>query len=481
MLCAIGSIVERAAHVLEQHRELVAPEARNDVALTNAVLEPLHDGAEQLVAELVAERIVHRLEPVEVEEQQTHLLLAPDRARGRLLELLAQVLAIRDAGERVVAREVMQLRFGALALDRVTDRAEDHAAVTFPFDEVVLNAAIQNLDRVVLVALAAEHDHGHVRIRALDLLDAVAAARVRQMQVEQHDVEAILAQRRHGVREQADPRNVDGAAIAAAQTLTQELGVVAAILDEQDLGDCGPWHPLPPEHRQKEKGSNVSATARVCLSQLGDDARSSDVCEARPTSSDYVTGAAIDASAQRGCVPEWALASVSASPETRSRHINRSLSIGRPGSPAIFASRPAPKHFGQQVLRDRDPSARRLVADDEEPLDAFLQELRLIASLGFARRRDFLVRRLDVADGKVRNRRHLRIGASIVLRDNEQAPGPSSGFAQRELDAREDLLGERLAVRVQLRHLRVDVRQLAATHSPTRACRRRRCETRPRD
>ena len=223
--------LERAAHVLEQHRELVAAEARDDVALANAAFESLHDGAQQLVAELVAERIVHHLESVEVQEQQAHLLLTPNRARGRVLELLAQVLAVRNAGERVVAREVMQLRFGALALDRVTDRAEDHATVAFPFDEVVLNAAIQNLDRVVLVALAAEHDHGHLAVRALDLLDAVAAARVRQMQVEQHDVEAILAQRRHGVRKEADSRNVDGAAIAATQTLTQELGVVAAILD----------------------------------------------------------------------------------------------------------------------------------------------------------------------------------------------------------------------------------------------------------
>jgi hypothetical protein len=51
------------------------------------------------------------------------------------------------------------------------------------------------------------------------------------MQVEQYHVELLLAQRRDGFREQACSRNVDGAAIAATQTLPEEFGVVAAILD----------------------------------------------------------------------------------------------------------------------------------------------------------------------------------------------------------------------------------------------------------
>ena len=94
--------LERTFDVLEQHGELVAAESSEQVAFANAACEPLHDRAQQHVAGLVAERLVHDLEPVEIEQQQRHVLRARNARCRRAVELVAQVLPVRNAGQRVV-------------------------------------------------------------------------------------------------------------------------------------------------------------------------------------------------------------------------------------------------------------------------------------------------------------------------------------------------------------------------------------------
>ena len=59
----------RVGHVLEQHGELVAAHARHGVARAQRRVQAPGDGLQQLIADLVAERVVDDLEAVEVEEQ----------------------------------------------------------------------------------------------------------------------------------------------------------------------------------------------------------------------------------------------------------------------------------------------------------------------------------------------------------------------------------------------------------------------------
>ena len=181
--------LERTFDVLEQDGELVAAEPSDQVAFANAAREPLHDGPQQHVAGLVAERLVHDLEPVEIEQQQRHRSVPAQRARRRMAELVAQILPVGNTRQRIVAREVVEPDLRTLALDGVANRAQDRAPVALPLHEIVLDAAVQDLDGVILVALAAEHDDRHERTGFLDLLHALGAAAVGEVEIEQDDVE----------------------------------------------------------------------------------------------------------------------------------------------------------------------------------------------------------------------------------------------------------------------------------------------------
>ena len=66
---------------------------------------------QQGVARAVAEAVVDQLEPVEVEEQHAETAIAvPPHGRDRAGELFGEVVAIREVGEVVVVRDVLQPR-----------------------------------------------------------------------------------------------------------------------------------------------------------------------------------------------------------------------------------------------------------------------------------------------------------------------------------------------------------------------------------
>ena len=76
--------------VVDQHRELVAAEPGDRVARADALLEPPRHRHEQLIADGVAERVVHDLEAVEVEEEHgERVLLVEPRAADRAAQQLA--------------------------------------------------------------------------------------------------------------------------------------------------------------------------------------------------------------------------------------------------------------------------------------------------------------------------------------------------------------------------------------------------------
>ena len=74
--------VRLAVDVVEQHGELVAAQARQRVAGPQAALQPARGADQQLVAGLVSEAVVDRLEPIEVEVEHREQRIA-QRAPGR--------------------------------------------------------------------------------------------------------------------------------------------------------------------------------------------------------------------------------------------------------------------------------------------------------------------------------------------------------------------------------------------------------------
>ena len=91
--------------VLAQHRELVAAKAGDGVGRTEHVVQAAGHDSQELVAGLVTQPVVHRLEAVEVEEQQRHQprtpfdhAPAPARAgRGKAARLASPVRTSRVA------------------------------------------------------------------------------------------------------------------------------------------------------------------------------------------------------------------------------------------------------------------------------------------------------------------------------------------------------------------------------------------------
>ena len=113
--------------VLQQHRELVAAEPRDGVPRAQRGLQPARDLDQQVVADEVPERVVDDLEAVEVEEQHRRALASFLRhvAAHGVLEAVQEQHAVRQAGQRVVQRVVLELGLRALALGDVGLRAGD--------------------------------------------------------------------------------------------------------------------------------------------------------------------------------------------------------------------------------------------------------------------------------------------------------------------------------------------------------------------
>ena len=81
----------------------------------------IREVGEQHVARVVAERVVDQLEAVEVDEEHREPALVPLRLRERLLQALAEHRAVEEPGERVVARDELEIALGLLARDELAD------------------------------------------------------------------------------------------------------------------------------------------------------------------------------------------------------------------------------------------------------------------------------------------------------------------------------------------------------------------------
>src|SRR6185437_1832984 len=169
-----GDALDDGQHValflpsLEQHGELVAPDARDRVASARRLEEALGDRREQLISLAVAERIVHRLEIVEVEEEHGDLLTAP-LSRQRVLGAIAKQGAIGEARERIVKGLVHELRLerpvlvfeGQVEVARLEQiaRAEQDLGTVERLDEKVARAVRERTLLGVARRIGGEHEN----------------------------------------------------------------------------------------------------------------------------------------------------------------------------------------------------------------------------------------------------------------------------------------------------------------------------------
>ena len=163
----------RVGHAVEQDRELVAAEPGDGVRRPHGRLEPPRDRDQQPVSRLVAERVVDELEAVEVEEED-----GGRRLRGgalgtadRLVEAVEEEHAVRQAGEGVVHRVVLEALLGLLAVGDIGLAADDPRGVTLGVadghaaGEHPAVAAVAVLDPVLLLEVVRRA--GAVRFEGL--------------------------------------------------------------------------------------------------------------------------------------------------------------------------------------------------------------------------------------------------------------------------------------------------------------------------
>ena len=115
-----------SGHVLQQHHELVAAEAGQQVVAAHHPLHPVPDRHQELVAGHMAEAVVDALEAIHVDEDQRVGLAVQRGPPQRLIEALHQQPAVRQAGEAVVEGVMVEFVFEGLALGDVAKG--DHRA-----------------------------------------------------------------------------------------------------------------------------------------------------------------------------------------------------------------------------------------------------------------------------------------------------------------------------------------------------------------
>jgi len=189
----------------------------------------------------VAEPVVDRLEPVEVEEHQHEVRAAladpaaelqPGRARERLLQAVGEQDPVRQARERVPHGQAGELALRALALDGVAHGPREDRRADGVLHQVVLRAGAHGLERHALVRLAGEDDDrdlGRDRAQAAQPLQALG---VRQREVEQHEVRQAARQR---VLRLLQPLagSQHGAVAGLHEHLRHEAPVARVVLHEQ--------------------------------------------------------------------------------------------------------------------------------------------------------------------------------------------------------------------------------------------------------
>ena len=118
--------------MLAHDDELVAAEPAHHITVADEQPQPFGDLSKERIAHRMAVGVVHRLEPIEVQEQHADGLLETRRPRQCLIEQAAQQGSVGQTGQRIVRGRVQQFGLGAPQLrdvDRLHRAVQGRAAV----------------------------------------------------------------------------------------------------------------------------------------------------------------------------------------------------------------------------------------------------------------------------------------------------------------------------------------------------------------
>src|SRR6476620_4680981 len=112
-----------------EYGEFVAAEARHQLVSAHHMAEPLGDRENELVADMVAERVVDVLEVIEVDEEHGGGGPAAAHFADQSFQPFAEIDAVGQPADRIVQGEMAQLRFaGGDRLRSAAGVAQDQAA-----------------------------------------------------------------------------------------------------------------------------------------------------------------------------------------------------------------------------------------------------------------------------------------------------------------------------------------------------------------
>ncbi len=237
----------------KQDDELVAAQPRHGVAVAQAALEAIGDFLQQLVAGLVAQRVVDLLESIQVQEQHREPPVVAMGLVDGLDEQLAEQAAVGQAGQPVVIGEVLDAR-GMLDLRvRRTLAAQREASAQMR----------QQRDD--------QDQHDATRARPPQVRASVAARGGQLLvrrQPDDHGQRKIVELAR--IRVAPDPvprRDGDAVGLAARLALRHERGEVDALARGHDVAAAhradDPVDAHEPEHALVAKNRRVVAAHEI--------------------------------------------------------------------------------------------------------------------------------------------------------------------------------------------------------------------------
>ncbi len=109
----------------KQHRELISADPRQDVRLAHAMSQRSGDALEQIVARLVAERVVDVLEVVEIDQKHCARRAVARTPLHLLGQFLLEAAPVEQTGQEIVIDHVFEASRQLLALRDVLD-LRDH-------------------------------------------------------------------------------------------------------------------------------------------------------------------------------------------------------------------------------------------------------------------------------------------------------------------------------------------------------------------
>ena len=185
----------RIVEVLDDHHELVAAQARQQVGLAQRARQRGRHALQELVADAMAERVVDVLEAVEVDEQHADAMAAALGLRDRLRQALVQQQPVGQAGQRVARREILQPLLGLDPRRHVLHERQDRhdLAVVVEQRRVVPLAP----DRVAVAAVIAR-EAGRARLLAAheapdETGEALAVVLVHERAVGERNAQDLVA------------------------------------------------------------------------------------------------------------------------------------------------------------------------------------------------------------------------------------------------------------------------------------------------